>query len=106
MPDAISAGGARKGKCGRTLGYIGGYGRACPFTCVWKTVEGLAAPGAAFIPLKFKHGEAFQFDWSTEYTFVGGLRRRVELAHTKMCASRAFWLGSICCPSSIIESGW
>jgi len=42
--------------------------------------------------LKFAHGEAFQFDWSTEYTFIGGLRRRVELAHTKLCASRAFWL--------------
>ena len=38
-------------------------------------------------------GEAFQFDWSTEYTFIGGLRRRVELAHTKLCASRALWLG-------------
>jgi hypothetical protein len=37
-------------------------------------------------------GEAFQFDWSTEYAFVGGLRRRLEVAHTKLCASRAFWL--------------
>ena len=46
----------------------------------------------AFIPLKFRQGEAFQFDWSTEYTFIGGIRRRVELAHTKLCASRAFWL--------------
>ncbi|RYF55605.1 MAG: IS21 family transposase, partial [Comamonadaceae bacterium] len=24
--------------------------------------------------------------------FVGGLRRRLEVAHTKLCASRAFWL--------------
>ena len=52
----------------------------------------------AFIPLKFELGEAFQFDWSTEYAFVGGLRRRLlvpflgEVAHTKLCASRAFWL--------------
>ncbi len=74
------------------LGYAGGYGRVCAFARAWKIAEGLAAPGAAFIPLKFKHGEAFQFDWSTEYTFIGGLRRRVELAHTKLCASRAFWL--------------
>jgi len=34
----------------------------------------------------------FQFDWSTEYAFVGGLRRKLEVAHTKLCASRAFWL--------------
>jgi hypothetical protein len=44
------------------------------------------------VPLKFQLGEAFQFDWSTEYAFVGGLRRRLDLAHTKLCASRAFWL--------------
>lgn len=44
------------------------------------------------MPLKFALGEAFQFDWSTEYAFVGGLRRRLEVAHTKLCASRAFWL--------------
>ena len=74
------------------LGYTGSYGRVCAFARDWKTSEGLAASKGAFIPLKFAHGEAFQFDWSTEYTFIGGLRRRVELAHTKLCASRAFWL--------------
>jgi transposase len=43
-------------------------------------------------PLVFELGEAFQFDWSCEYAFVGGLRRRLELAHVKLAASRAFWL--------------
>lgn len=74
------------------LGYTGSYGRVCAFARDWRASEGLAAAKGAFIPLKFAHGEAFQFDWSTEYTFIGGLRRRVELAHTKLCASRAFWL--------------
>jgi transposase len=74
------------------LGYTGSYGRVCAFARDWKSSEGLATSKGAFIPLKFAHGEAFQFDWSTEYTFIGGLRRRVELAHTKLCASRAFWL--------------
>ena len=74
------------------LGYTGSYGRVCAFARLWKTQEGLAAAKGAFIPLKFRQGEAFQFDWSTEYTFIGGIRRRVELAHTKLCASRAFWL--------------
>jgi hypothetical protein len=40
----------------------------------------------------FDLGEAFQFDWSCEYVFVGGLRRRLEVAHVKLDASRAFWL--------------
>ena len=52
----------------------------------------LSKPGPAFVPLTFALGEAFQFDWSTEYAFVGGLRRKLEVAHTKLCASRAFWL--------------
>ena len=76
----------------RVITKLGGYGRVCSFARAWATSQGLATAKGAFIPLKFKHGEAFQFDWSTEYTFIGGLRIRVELAHTKLCASRAFWL--------------
>ena len=69
------------------LGYLGSYGRVCAFARLWKIQEGLGAAKGAFIPLKFRQGEAFQFDWSTEYTFISGIRRRVELAHTKLCAS-------------------
>jgi hypothetical protein len=36
------------------------------------------------VPLTFALGEAFQFDWSCEYAFVGGLRKRLEVAHTKL----------------------
>lgn len=38
----------------------------------------------------FAWGEAFQFDWSEEGLVVGGLWRKVQLAHMKLCASRAF----------------
>ena len=37
---------------------------------------------------EFEMGEAFQFDWSCEYLFMGGLRKRLEAAHTKLAASR------------------
>ncbi len=47
---------------------------------------------AAFVPLAFELGEAFQFDWSEEGLVVGGVYRRLQLAHMKLCASRAFWL--------------
>ena len=30
---------------------------------------------------KQMQAEAFQFDWSTDFTFIGGFRRRVELDH-------------------------
>jgi len=40
--------------------------------------------------LSFELGEAFQFDWSCEYVFIGGMRRRLEVAHMKLAGSRAF----------------
>ncbi|MEN1341989.1 hypothetical protein AAIG86_29905, partial [Pseudomonas aeruginosa] len=46
----------------------------------------------AFVPLTFALGEAFQFDWSEEGLLVGGIYRRMQVAHLKLCASRAFWL--------------
>ena len=73
-------------------GYRGGYGRVAAFARRWREEQAGSANKGAFVPLKFVLGEAFQFDWSTEYAFVGGLRRRLEVAHTKLCASRAFWL--------------
>lgn len=72
-------------------GYPGGYGRVCAYIKRWRKQEA-EQPGPAFVPLTFALGEAFQFDWSTEYAFVGGLRRKLEVAHTTLCASRAFWL--------------
>ena len=47
---------------------------------------------SAYVPLSFAWGEAFQFDWSDEGLVIGGVWRKVQLAHMKLCASRAFWL--------------
>ncbi len=44
------------------------------------------------MPLSFELGEAFQFDWSEEGLVVGGIYYRLQVAHMKLCASRAFWL--------------
>lgn len=46
------------------------------------------------MPLRFEWGEAFQFDRSEEGIVIGGVYRRVQLAHMKLCASRAFWLSA------------
>ncbi len=76
----------------RALGYNGSYARVSAWVRRWRANESRVARSAGFVPLAFAMGEAFQFDWSTEYAFVGGLRRQLQLSHTKLAASRAFWL--------------
>jgi len=71
-------------------GYTGGYSQMTAFIRTWRGQEGKRAH--AFVPLKFALGEAFQFDWSEETLVIGGLYRRLQVAHLKLCASRAFWL--------------
>ncbi|CAK0757681.1 hypothetical protein CCP4SC76_290012 [Gammaproteobacteria bacterium] len=75
----------------REQGFTGSYSRVTEFVRRWHDREG--TPGCkAFIPLKFELGEAFQFDWSEEMQRVGGVTRKLQVAHVKLCASRAFWL--------------
>jgi transposase len=70
-------------------GYAGGYSQLTAFVRNWRGDQGHAA---AFVPLSFALGEAFQFDWSEEGLVVGGIYRRMQVSHMKLCASRAFWL--------------
>ena len=73
-------------------GYAGSYAQIALFARRFRAEQSAAAHRPGYVPLKFALGEAFQFDWSTEYAWIGGLRRRLDLSHTKLCASRAFWL--------------
>jgi len=73
-------------------GYDGGYSRLTDFIRAWRRDEGKAVLTHAFVPLKFELGDAFQFDWSEEGLVVGGIYYKVQVAHLKLCASRAFWL--------------
>ena len=45
-----------------------------------------------FVPLAFLPGEAFQFDWSEDWTIIGGERTKLQVAHFKLSCSRAFIL--------------
>jgi transposase len=77
----------------RERGYTGSYSRVTRFARGWRRLaEGAGGIRSAFVPLSFAWGEAFQFDWSEEGIVIGGVWRRVQLAHLKLCASRAFWL--------------
>ncbi|PAJ92247.1 helix-turn-helix domain-containing protein, partial [Burkholderia ubonensis] len=57
----------------RAEGYAGSYGRVSAFVRRWHEEQAEAPRKKAFVPLAFEPGEAFQFDWSCEYAFVGGL---------------------------------
>ncbi len=81
----------------KAAGYEGGYTRVTDYIRAWRQSAGQGACANAFVPLSFELGEAFQFDWSEEGLVVGGLYYRLQVAHMKLCASRAFWL--VACPS-------
>jgi len=72
-------------------GYRGSYSTLTEFIRDWKAESGKSTP-RAFVPLSFEFGEAFQFDWSEEGIMVGGVYYRAQVAHLKLCASKAFWL--------------
>lgn len=76
----------------RAMGYTGGKTQVYIYCRNFKQSQDNAPRHAGFVPLSFEMGEAFQFDWSCEYAVIGGLRRRLEVAHTKLAASRAYLL--------------
>ncbi len=75
-------------------GYGGRYSQLTEAIRRWRKKGGGVAARGAFVPLSFEWGEAFQFDWSEETLVIGGVLRKVLLAHMKLCASRAFWLAA------------
>ena len=78
----------------KAKGYTGSYSRVSVHVRRWRAEVGTVTARSAYVPLQFEWGEAFQFDWSEEGIVIGGVYRRVQLAHMKLCASRAFWLSA------------
>jgi len=76
----------------REQGFAGSYARVTEFIRAWRTEQGAVTARSAYVPLSFAWGEAFQCDWSDEGLVIDGVWRKVQLAHMKLCASRAFWL--------------
>lgn len=76
-----------------SLGYDGSYNRVAAFARAWKEECKLlqqTAGRGTFVPLSFAPGEAFQFDWSEDFAVIGRTRVKLQVAHTKLCYSRAF----------------
>jgi transposase len=74
------------------MGYSGGMTQVYIYCRDFKKTMDNGPRHAGYVPLRFELGEAFQFYWSCEYAVIGGLRRRLEVAHTKLAASRAYLL--------------
>ena len=71
----------------RELGYGGGYDAVRRYARGWQEARASMA-AAAFVPLSFAPGEAYQFDWSHEIVLMDGVTVTVKVAHMRLCHSR------------------
>jgi transposase len=71
----------------RGFGYQGGYDAVRRYARQWRQARG-EATAAAFVPLSFAPGEAYQFDWSHEIVVMKGVTATVKVAHVRLCHSR------------------
>ena len=71
----------------RGRGYGGGYDAIRRYARRWAKERG-ESTAAAYVPLFFAPGEAFQFDWSHEVVVLNGVTTLVKVAHVRLCHSR------------------
>ena len=71
----------------RGRGYEGGYDAVRRYARRWSKARGQSS-AAAYVPLSFAPGEAYQFDWSHEIIVLGGVTTTVKVAHVRLCHSR------------------
>ena len=57
------------------------------YAAAWRR-EGSTGTGAAFVPLSFGPGKAYQFDWSHEIVLMDGVTVMIKVAHMRLCHSR------------------
>jgi transcriptional regulator with XRE-family HTH domain len=61
------------------LGFAGSYNRVAAFAREWRADrqrEEQTTGRGTFVPLAFRPGEAFQFDWSEDFAILGGERTK------------------------------
>src|SRR5262249_47969092 len=77
----------------RERGYDGGYDAGRRYARRWAKDRGQAT-AAAYVPLSFAPGEAFQFYWSHEGVLLSGVKGIGEGAHVRPCPSLMLVVGA------------
>ena len=77
----------------RGRGYEGGYDAVRRYARRWSKERGQTI-AAAYVPLSFAPGEAYQFDWSHEVVLLSGVTVIVKVAHVRLCHSRMLFVRS------------
>ena len=75
----------------RGRGYDGSYDAVRRYAKRWAKNRGQAT-AAAYVPLSFAPGEAYQFDWSHEIVLLNGVTVTVKVAHVRLCHSRMLFV--------------
>jgi transposase len=75
----------------RERGYDGGYDAVRRYARRWSKERGQSL-AAAYVPLSFAPGEAYQFDWSHEVVLLNGATVIVKVAHVRLCHSRMLFV--------------
>ena len=75
----------------RGRGYDGGYDAVRRYPRRWAKQHGQVT-AAAYVPLSFAPGEAYQFDWSHEVVLLSGATVIVKVAHVRLCHSRMLFV--------------
>ena len=78
----------------RGRGYDGGYDAVRRYARRWSKERGQSTP-AAYVPLSFAPGEAYQFDWSHEVVLLNGVTVIVKAAHVRLCTAGCCSRGAI-----------
>src|SRR6201988_5046622 len=75
----------------RGRGYDGGYDAVRRYARRWSKERGQST-AAAYVPLSFAPGEAYQFDGSHEVVLLSGTTVLVKVAHVRLCHSRMLFV--------------
>lgn len=75
----------------RGRGYEGSYDALRRYAKGWRRGQATMT-AAAYVPLSFAPGEAYQFDWSHEIVLINGTTVSMRVAHVRLCHSRKLFV--------------
>ena len=74
----------------KSCGYQGSYSSVSAYIRQFTAQSSVSS--VTFIPQHFPIGDAYQFDWSTESIKIAGIVQKAQVAHFRLCHSRAFFV--------------